>query len=110
MAKPSWPMLANRTQGLRAVGGSLDLDAGRLVFQPNAFDKALGGEPAEVDLAQVVGVGVQPGRLHPLELFSGGLVARLRVLRADGSMELFGVNHLEDVVELLRAAVDEHTQ
>lgn len=98
-------MLANRTQGRRAVGGSLDLCDGLLVFRPNAFDRALGGEPVDIALAQVVDVGIEPGRLSPMEFFSGGLRSRLRVQLADGTTELFVVRDPDHAAQLLLAAI-----
>ncbi|MFT4628809.1 MAG: hypothetical protein ACI8PZ_007505 [Myxococcota bacterium] len=98
-------MLANRTQGRRAVGGSLDVADGHLWFRPNAFEAMLGGEAADIALDRIAGVGVEPARWSPLELFSGGLRSRVRVELADGSRELFVVGKPDDVVQLLQAAL-----
>lgn len=97
-------MLANRSQGLRAVGGTLDLVDGQLQFRPNVFDGAFGGESVDIDLSQITGLGIEPGRLSLMELFSGGLLARLRVELADGSTQLFVVKSPEQVGQLLETA------
>ena len=106
---PTWPMLANRTQGLRAVGGSLHLDERSLRFEPSVFEKPLGGKPAVMPLDEIVEIGVQPGRVHPSELFSGGLRKRLAVTLSDGRRELFVVNKLDTAVDLLRTALADRT-
>lgn len=89
---------ANRTQNRRrAVGGTLFLTTGRLVFLPHDFDAALSGDGREVALEAVGDVGVEPpvrsvrGFLAaPLAtLFGGGLTDRLRVEVDDGGVELF---------------------
>lgn len=106
MAKADWPMLANRTQGLRAVGGHLDVTDGVLRFTPNAFDAVTGGKPLEVPLTQVASVGTEPGRWALSELFSGGLRTRLAVDLADGTRERFVVWDPNAAVAKLRAKLE----
>ena len=99
-----WSCRANRTQGpLRAVGGRLVLEAGRLEFQPHGFDRALAGREWSTPLGAVSAVGTEPrSGLNP---FSGAMRERLRVELDDGSVELFVVNKLGEVRERIEAAV-----
>lgn len=76
---------------------------GQLRFRPNAFDKVLGGESADIPLEQITRLGIEPGRASLKELFSGGLRSRLRVELGDGSVELFVVGRPAKAVEILQA-------
>ena len=93
---------ANRTQGRRAVGGGFHVTTQRLLFSPNVIDRKLLGRAWSCVLTDVVSVGVQPRRFSLLELFSGGLVDRLRVDLRDGGRELFVVNKPEQLAARLR--------
>lgn len=100
-ARP-WSILANHSQGARAVGGRLSVVDGRLKFQPNAFDALTGGKAVDLPFA-----GLDFGRSEAAwslgNLFSGGLRARLAVRLPDGSEELFVVNGLDRVISDLQA-------
>ena len=98
MSSPQpWRVAANHSQGRRAVGGSLTVVDGRLIFTPNAFDRLFGGVAVDVALDEV-SFGRSPAIYSLGHLFSGGLRARLAVTRADGSEELFVVNGLDRVI------------
>jgi len=91
---------ANRTQSdRRAVGGRLFLTGSRLIFEPNRFDAVAGGRPWSVPLTSVRTVGTELPDGKP---FSGGLRTRLRLDLVEGKTELFVVNHVEDVAEVIR--------
>jgi len=102
----AWPMMANRSQGFRAVGGRLDVADGELRFTPNGFDAITGGNALAVPLARVASVGSQPGRFALGELFSGGLRARLAIDLDDGTRELFVVWNVESAIAAVRAALE----
>jgi len=98
-----WSCRANRTQSvLRAVGGKLVLEDDRLEFHPHGFDRALSGKGWSAPLASIRLVGSEPRGLNP---FNGALRERLRVETDDGSVELFVVNGLAEVVERIEAAI-----
>jgi hypothetical protein len=99
----SWNQAANRTQSSgRAVGGRLFLTQQRLVFEPGRFDAAFGGAAWQAPLIAIRAVGSQaPGG----QTFGGGLRTRLRLDLADGGVELFVVNHLDDVILVISEAV-----
>ncbi len=80
---------ANRTQGRRAVGGGLHFTNYRALFTPNVIDAALAGEAWSCALEDITEVSVKPGRFSLLELFSGGLRSRLRILQRDGRKDVF---------------------
>jgi hypothetical protein len=96
-------LAANRTQGKRAVGGGLHVTNHRLLFSPNLIDARLGGKPWSCALGDIVGVGVQHRRFSLLELFSGGLVDRVRIDLRDGRRELFVVDRPEQRAAELRS-------
>ena len=102
-----WRRAANRTQSdRRAVGGRLFLTASRLLFEPNRLDAVTGGESWSTPLASIRSVGVEARDGNPL---SGGLRARLRLDLVGGDAELFVVNHVGDVVDVIRQAVGQLT-
>ena len=94
---------ANRTQGKRAVGGGLHVTNHRLLFSPNLIDARLGGKPWSCALVDIVSVGVQRRRFSLLELFSGGLVDRVRFDLRGGARELFVVDRPDQRAAELRA-------
>ena len=97
-----WSCKANRTQSaLRAVGGRLVLTSDRLEFQPHGVDKALFGRDWSVPLGRIRSVGAEPRGLNP---FSGAMRKRLRVETDDGSVEMFVVSRLDEVIERIEAA------
>lgn len=97
--------LANRTQGKRAVGGSLHFTSHRVLFSPNVIDSKLGGASWSCSLANIVGLGLEPRRFSLLELFSGGLANRLRIETRAGR-ELFVVRRIPDQIAELRKLVE----
>ncbi len=97
-----WKRAANRTQSSgRAVGGRLYLTQERLTFEPNRVDAITGGRNWQAPLGHIAGVSRQSPDGNA---FSGGLRSRLRLDLADGSVELFVVNHLDEVVGAIRQA------
>lgn len=97
-----WSRFANRTQSKhRAVGGRLFLTEHRLLFEPNRFDALTGGGSFCIHLRDVVSVDVEPPGTG--NVFSGGLLRpRLRLDFQHADPELFVVNGLDQVVDLLR--------
>jgi hypothetical protein len=90
---------ANRSQGLRAVGGHLLLTDQRVVFYPHKFDSAIGGRPWECDLKSISKVSTAPRGRNP---FDGSIRRRLQI---DGqTTELFVVNKVDSVVEAIEEA------
>lgn len=103
-----WRRAANRTQsGRRAVGGRLFMTRGRLLFEPSRFDAAFRGQAWECWLTNISGVSNEAAGG---DLLSGGLRKRLRLDLADGSAELFVVNHVHEAMEIVRRAMDEAVQ
>lgn len=98
----TWKRSANRTQSAnRAVGGGLYLTGERLLFEPNHIDALIGGRSWYSALSDIAEIGTQAPTGGK---FNGGLRARLRIELRDGTTELFVVNGLDRVVELLRSA------
>jgi len=94
---------ANRTQSaMRAVGGTLVLSEADLEFRPNRVDAATGGKAWSAELAQIRSVGKEKRGRNP---FNGSIRERLRVETADGAVELFVVNRLEQVTDRIRRAL-----
>ncbi len=96
----------SREQGsLRQIGGKLFLTDQRLLFMPNRFDDATGGDEWGCPLGDITAVGVEPRR--PAIPFVGRTAALRRRLRVDlgsGDREVFVVNGVNEAVEVLRAA------
>jgi hypothetical protein len=92
---------ANRTQGKRAVGGSLHLTSQRVVFRPHIFDRATGGETWEAPLNTVIDVAVAPKGGG--SAFDGSLRDRLAV-STQSETSLFVVNKLPDVIGRINEA------
>ena len=96
-----WQTAANRTQGNRSVGGRLFLTNQRVLFEPNRVDSITGGQRWSVDLTEVHEVGVEKRGMNPV---SGALRKRLR-LKCTGTTELFVVNHVDEVIDVLKTAL-----
>jgi hypothetical protein len=97
-----WSQTANRTQSeRRAVGGRLFLTQGRLIFEPSRLDGAVGGNRWWAPLSTIRRVSSQQpdGRVT-----AGGLRTRLRLDLADGAVELFVINRLDEVVQVIGQA------
>jgi hypothetical protein len=93
---------ANHTRGQMAVGGRLWLTTSRLVFVPNVFERGVMRRSEwSCRLADVTDVGVASRGIHP---FNGAWRRRLVVHHSDGA-GLFVVNHVEDVVGVIRQAL-----
>ena len=95
----------------RQVGGRLTLTNQRLVFVPNRFDALTGGRRWSVFLTQVREVGDIP---RAMTVPMGGRAAqyrrRLRIEQTTGVVDAFVVNHLNDVIDRINAALpDERT-
>ncbi len=104
---------ANHTQNRRrAVGGKLFVTDRRLGFVPHSFDNSLRGKHVDLDLTSIDAVTTEPNRRSlrgvlggPLDaLFGGGLRTRLRVETTGGEAELFVIDDVESVVEILEDA------
>jgi hypothetical protein len=97
-----WSRTANRTQSeRRAIGGRLFLTQSRLIFEPSRFDGAFGGDRWWAPLSSIRKVGSQ---LPDGRATAGGLRTRLRLDLADGAVELFVVNRLDDVIQVIGQA------
>ena len=100
--RESW--LANHTQhSQRATGGRLYLTDRRLVFEPNAVDRALAGRALAVPLTDVADVGRTPVDLR--HFFGGGIRRRLAVRLTGGSQLLFVVNGANAKIATIQDAV-----
>lgn len=99
-----WKRAANRTQSdRRAVGGCLYLTAARLYFEPNRLDAMTGGQRWSAPLAAVRHAGTEQRDGNRL---SGGLRTRLRLDLVGGGVELFVVNHVDNVAKVISQAAD----
>ena len=100
----SWSILANLAVAgqPRALGGRLRVEAGRLTFRPNRFDRATGGEGFDVSTSEVASVDSAPRRWGLMGFFDGGVRRRLRIRLVDGREMLLVVNRVEMRAEQLR--------
>jgi TIR domain len=100
---PIWRHAASQIQGARGtVGGSLYLTATQLLFEPNRFESAIGGQQWSTPLGTIRSVGIQlPGG----NVLKGGLRDRLRIDLADGSFELFVVDQINEVIRVINQAI-----
>ncbi|WP_194820343.1 hypothetical protein [Nocardia sp. XZ_19_385] len=99
----TWKHFANHSQSRnRAIGGRLYLTQTRLLFEPNQLDGATGGRSWHAPLGAIRAVGAQEA---DGSLFNGGLRRRLRLELSDGSVELFVVNKLDEVLGILDQAI-----
>jgi hypothetical protein len=100
-----WSKGANRTSSrFRAVGGHLELSDSALSFRPHALDRALAGKEWSTPLSAIASVGVAERGGKGL-VFGGAVRKRLRIELRDGSVELFVMNRLDQVVADVRHAV-----
>jgi hypothetical protein len=105
-----WSSSANREQSARRqVGGAISLTERRLIFVPNRFDAATGGEPWSTNRADIQYVGEVP-RETGLRLGAGAAANRRRMqaTTVDGEHQLFVVNHLTEKVSHLRTVLALH--
>ena len=93
-------ILANRTQGVRAVGGKLFVTDRNLRFVANRLERFSGGQDITIarGVVKSIEVAERSARGGP---FSGGLRRRLNVVTIDGG-ELFVVNGAEQVAQRLQ--------
>jgi len=103
MTEKPWRMVANHTEGWRAVGGALEVRDDALVFEPHAFDRATGGSSVVMPLADIAEIGREPAAPSLRNLFNGGLRARLAVRLRSGATELFVVWSVEQAIAELEA-------
>ncbi len=96
---------ANRTQGRRAVGGRLFLTTTHLRFVAHRFDRMLGGRDLAILRREISSASVAD-RSGVGDVFAGGTRRRLQV-DARGSVELFVVNRLDQVVVRINAWLEE---
>lgn len=100
---PIWRHSASQIQGARGtVGGSLYLTATRLLFRPNRFEAAIGGQRWSTPLSTIRSVSIQ---LRGGNVLKGGLRDRLRIDLADGSAELFVVDQINEVIRVIDHAI-----
>jgi hypothetical protein len=107
MTGPEQRIRANRTQGWRAVGGHLTCGPSVVHFEPHGLDRATGGASWVRPIEEVVDVGVAPAFRTGGLPFGGGIRARLRVVLADGTEELFVVGKASQVRDQIAALVDQ---
>jgi hypothetical protein len=101
-----WRHSASQIQSARGtVGGSLYLTAGRLLFRPDSLEAAIGGQQWSARLSTVRSASIQ---LRGGNVLKGGLRDRLRIDLADGSSELFVVDRINEVIEVINEAVARH--
>jgi hypothetical protein len=97
-----WRHSASHIQSVRGtVGGGLYLTATRVLFTPNRFEAAIGGQEWSAPLRSIRSVNIQ---LRGGNVFQGGLRDRLRITFADGSVELFVVDQINEVIRIITAA------
>jgi hypothetical protein len=98
-----WRHSASQIQGARGtVGGSLYLTATRLLFRPNRFEAAIGGQQWSIPLRTIRSVSIQP---HGGNVLKGGLRDRLRIDLTDGSAELFVVDQINEVIRRINQII-----
>ncbi len=106
-----WSSSANHEQSARRrqVGGAISLTERRLIFVPNRFDAATGGESWSTNRADIQYVGELP-RETSLRLGAGAAAnrRRMQVTKVDGEHQLFVLNHLTEKVSHLRAVLAWH--
>ena len=95
-----WSGLANRIQGNRAVGGKLFLTNYRFLFNPHLIDYIFFGKKWNVNLQEVLMISKEPS--DGANPFNGSLRARLKIDMRDGRTELFIVNKVNHVIELMK--------
>jgi hypothetical protein len=96
---------ANHSRGNRAIGGRLFVTQRRLIFAPNVIDRLIGARPWACRLEDIA--AVRDAERTKDQPFSGGMRRRLLVnLRGDGQ-EFFVVNHVDDLIQMLRQAVSD---
>ena len=91
---------ANRSQGLRAVGGHLLLTDQRVVFYPHGLDRATGGKGWECELSSLSIVCMSARGFNP---FNGSLRPRLQI-DGNGVTEYFVVNNGFAIVDEIKRA------
>ncbi len=95
----AFAILANHTQGRRAVGGRLFATNLNLRFVANRLDRHTGGHDFAIPRDEITSVEVAE---RSAEAFTGGMRRRLRVLTMAGG-ELFVVNRVEGVADQMRS-------
>jgi hypothetical protein len=109
----AWPgeyvemsFLANRTQSSnRAVGGKLFITNQRIIFLPHLCDHLSGGKIFQASFAEINEISRLPAGG---DLFGGGLRDRLKIGLTTYA-ELFVVNKLDHVIEVLTQRWQDHT-
>jgi hypothetical protein len=94
---------ANRTQGKRAVGGSLHITKRSAIFQPNAMELRMGGNAWSCPRDEIIAAGIEPRRFSLFELFSGGFADRLLLELEAGVRELFVISDIAARFEEIRS-------
>ena len=97
--------LANRTQGFRGVGGRLYLTTHRVAFEPHQVEILLKSAPSSLPLGEVSSVELEAAEIAWAHLFDGGMRSRLKIVMKSGAVDLYVVNHPEEVAKRIQAAL-----
>lgn len=119
-----WSIAANSVQKNVAVGGRLAQVGRSLVFFPSSFEKAFDSlvgsvvqpilsmlgrdapsEAREILLADIASVEKLEGEFSLENAFSGGLRDRMKIVRKDGSEEIFVVGSLDETMKRVERCV-----
>lgn len=120
-----WSIGANSVQNSIAIGGKLAIVDDSLVFLPHGLERmfddvfgALKGTPLDVfvmreapaqgrliKLSDIASVGKLERELSLAALGAGGLRERLKIVKKDGTEEVFVVNNLQKVIEHIQSQV-----
>lgn len=119
-----WSIPANSVQKNVAVGGRLSQVGRSLVFVPSSFEKAFDSlvgsvvqpilsmlgreapsEAREILLAEVASVEKLEGEFSLEGAFAGGLRDRMKIVRKDGTDEIFVVGDLEETMKRVERCV-----
>lgn len=90
---------ANRTQGMRAVGGKLIVSESKITFRPNWIEFHLGGMGIEIEIASIKSVVLVDAKYSILNIFSGGWRKRLAIFTLSNNIEYFVLNNPKYVLE-----------
>ena len=97
---PVWSVPANRATGsFRQVGGRLDVRRSSIAFEPRVEEIASGMTPDAWGLAEISDIAIEP------RTWTFPFRRRLRLELADGGVEVFIVNHLNDVIARVQGTV-----
>ncbi len=120
MSKSERTILANHVQQNLARGGRLTITSEALCFRPTSIEQALGKvlsivgmaetEDMDILLKDVASVGKTERELSRKGIFAGSTRERLRVVRKDGTEEVFVVNNLDKVIAYISELLPQDTR